>query len=115
MGIMFHMFLFAFWVNRTPKCEADIFHKFWSAYMHASHINYIDVPILLRAHAACMSCMPNVMSLGVAYDANHVIMMSSASTFHSCLVGMMWHAIIGVHVACTPHHHGLLHIGMTYT
>ena len=55
------------------------------------------------------------------YNANHVIMMSSAFTFHWCHGGMMWHYIIW-HLHCfntssscfasTPHLHALLHISM---
>ena len=47
-----------------------------------------------------------------AYDANHVTMMSPEFAFHSCHVGMRSHAIIGVHIVGTPHHHGLHCMGM---
>ena len=46
------------------------------------------------------------------YDANHVTMMSLAFTFHLCHVEMMWHDIIGVHIAGKPCHHGSHHMGM---
>ena len=43
--------------------------------------------------------MPDVISLGLAYDENHIIMTSSVFAFHSCHVGMRWHDVVGVHIA----------------
>ena len=54
MRIMFGMFLFAFWVIRTPKCEVVIFPKFQLACMHAGHLKYIGMPILLKACTPCV-------------------------------------------------------------
>ena len=45
---MFGMFLFAFWVFSTQKCEVVIFAQFGLACVHARPLNY-----LLRAHAPC--------------------------------------------------------------
>ena len=52
MGIMFGMFLFAFQVFITQKCEAVIFPKFKSACVHARPLGYLDVP----SHWACTLC-----------------------------------------------------------
>ena len=40
-----------------------------------------------------------------AYNMNQVIMMSAACMFHSCHVGMMWHDVIGAHIACALNWH----------
>ena len=47
-----------------------------------------------------------------AYDASHITMMSPVFEFHLCHVRMSWHDVIGVHIARTPHHHVLHHMGM---
>ena len=79
MRIMFGMFLFAFWVFSTQKCETVIFTRFGLACMHARPLNYLDMPIYLEhmdhAHVH-MSRMPNMMSLGFPYNVNHIIMLS---------------------------------------
>ena len=62
----------------------------------------LDAPYLFRhMHHAYVHaiCMPNVMSLGLAYNVNHVIMMSLAFMFHSCHVQIRWHDGIGVHIS----------------
>ena len=102
MRIMFDMFLFAFWVFSTQKHVVVIFTKFDLACVHARQFKHLEAPILVRAHAPCTmhaSHMPNMTSHGLAYNVNHIIMMSSAFTFHSCYVGMRWHDVIGVHLA----------------
>ena len=54
MGNMFGMFSFAFWVIRALKCETVNFLKFESAGVPVRPIKYLDVPILIIAHAPCM-------------------------------------------------------------
>ena len=66
---------------------------------------YLGAPILLRAHVPCMHVYDAHAHHDVtrlAYDANHVTMMSPAFAFHSCHVEMRWHDVIGVHVVATP-------------
>ena len=53
MGNMFGMFLFAFWVFSTQKCEVVNFPKFELACMHAQPLGYLDTPYLFRAHVPC--------------------------------------------------------------
>ena len=81
--------------------ETVIFNKFGPACMHPRPLDYLDVLALYRAHVSC-AC-PCIMharhDTTFAYNANHVIMMSSAFAFHSCHVGVRWHDIIGVHLA----------------
>ena len=62
----------------------------------STHQDYLEHMCHAGVHA---SCMPNVMSLGFAYGANHIIMTSLAFAFHSCHVGMRWHDLIGVGIA----------------
>ena len=102
MRIMFGMFLFALWVFSTQKCEAVMFVIFGSACVHARPLNYLDVPVLLRARAPCpcaciMHAQHNVTRVHI--NVNHVIMMSLAFTFHSCQLKMRWHDVIGVSFA----------------
>ena len=115
MGIMIGMFLFAFHVFSTQKCEAIIFPKFELACIPARPLGYLDTLFL---HRACVPCMHvcdvhsrcDVTTL--TYDVNHVIIMSLAFVFHSSHVGMRWYDVIGVHISCTPHHHGSLCLSM---
>ena len=115
MGIMFGMFLFAFWVFSTQNCEAVIFTQFKLACMHARPLEYLD---MLFLHRACVPCTCVCIAHArcdvtrFAYNASHIIMTSSAFAFHSCHIGMRWHDVISVSVAWTPCHHGLLCIGM---
>ena len=48
------MFLFAFWVISTQKCEAVNFPKFESAGMPIRLFGYLGIPISLRAQAPCI-------------------------------------------------------------
>ena len=76
----------------------------------------LSTPILIIAHVPCMHAHDAHAHCDVtrfAYDANHITMTSSAVTFHSCHVGMMWHDVISVCVVGTPCHHGSHHMGMT--
>ena len=69
--------------------------------MHTDHVNYYSMPELLRnIHYACMhvSHMPDMMSLGFAFDVNHVTMMSLGFASHSHHTCLMWHDVIGVHI-----------------
>ena len=50
---MFGMFLFAFWVFSTQKCEVVIFAQFGLACVHARPLNYLDALTSPRAHAPC--------------------------------------------------------------
>ena len=54
MGLMFGMFLFAFQVFSTPKCEDVIFSKFELVCVHARPLRYLDMLIFYRACAPCM-------------------------------------------------------------
>ena len=98
------MFLFAFWVSSTPKCEAVNLPKFELACIHTRPLRYLDIPILLFACVPC-TCMCDVDAqcdvTRFAYDASHITMTSPAFTSHSCHVdvGMRWHDVIGVHIA----------------
>ena len=66
-------------------CSITLMHQFYLEHMQ---------------HACmCMLHMPNVMSLGFAYNANHIIMMSLAFAFHSYHVGTRCHNVIGVCIA----------------
>ena len=116
MGNMFGMFLFAFWVIRTSKCEAVNFLKFESAGVHVRPFKYLGAPILIIAHAPC-TCSCDVHAhhdvTRFAYDANHVTMMSPVFMFHSCHVEMRWHDVNSVRIVGTPCHHGLHCMGMT--
>ena len=109
------MFLYAFWVISTQKCEVVNFPKFKSAGIPVRPFKYLGMPISLRACVQCMHAHDSHAHHDVTritYDANHVTMMSPAFTFHSCHVGMMWNDVIGVHVVGTPCHHGSQHMGM---
>ena len=80
MGIMFGMFLFTFQVFSTCKCEVVIFAKFGSGCVHARPLDYLDALSLHKAHVPCMHAAMVHARCDVtsfAYDANHVIMMSS--------------------------------------
>ena len=90
MGIMFGMFSFAFG-NLVPK----------------------NVKQLISLSLSQLACMPghsdtciHVCDVHARQDitrftnkVNHVIMTSSAFTFHLCHIGMRWHDVIGVHIA----------------
>ena len=66
----------------------------------------------------CVSHMTDVTSLRFAYDANHMIMMSSAFTFHSCHVGICGmtsfvftlheHHVIMIHFTLAFHRHVII-------
>ena len=99
MRIMFGMFLFASWVIRTPKCEAVIFPKFWLACMHASLVQYISMPKVLRVHMQCMHTHVVHAQCDFAYNVNHVCMTSLEFTFHLYHKGLKSYDVIGVHVA----------------
>ena len=102
MGIMFGMFLFAFRVFNTKKCEAVIFTKFELACMYTRPLEYLDTIFLHRACAPCMLMHivhPKHDVTRFTYNVNHVIMTSLSFAFHLCHVGMRWHDIIGVRVA----------------
>ena len=106
---MFGMFVFAFWVIRTLKCEVVNFFKFESAGVPVRLMEYLDMPILIIAHVPCMCTHDAHAHCDVTrftYDANHVTITSPAFVFHSCHVEMRWHDIISVHLVGTPHHHG---------
>ena len=110
------MFLFAFWVICTQKCEAVIFPKFKSAGMPVRPFEYLGAPILLRAYAPCMHTHDAHAHHDItrfAYDVNNVTMTSPAFVFHLCHIEMRWHDVIGDHIVGTPHHHGSHHMGMT--
>ena len=114
MRNMFGMFLFAFWVISTQKCEVVNFLKFQSVDIPIRLFKYLGVPISLRAHmchAHDVHAHHDVTRS--AYDANHVTMMSPVFTFHLCHVGMRWHDIIGVDIVGAPCHHGSHCMGMT--
>ena len=116
MGNMFGMFSFAFWVIRALKCEAVNLPRFKSAGVPIRPFKYLDVPVLIIAHAPCMYTHNAHTQRDVtrfAYDANHVTMTSPAFAFHLCHIEMRWHDIIGVHIVGTPCHHGLHRMGMT--
>ena len=101
------MFLFAFWVIRTLKCEAVNFLKFESVGVPVRPFEYLGIPILLTLHVPCMHAHDVHAHCDVTrltYDVNHITMKSPAFVFHSCHVGMSWHDIIGVHVVGTPGH-----------
>ena len=110
------MFLFAFWVISTQKCEVVNFLKFQLAGIAVRPFKYLSAPISLRACVPSM-CTHDVHAhhgiTRIAYDANHVTMTSPASAFHSCHIQMRWHDVISVHIVETPHHHGLHCMGMT--
>ena len=116
MGNMSGMFLFAFWVIRTLKCETVIFPQFELAGVPVRPFEYLDAPIVILARAPCMRAHDAHAQHDVtrfAYDANHITMTSPAFAFHSCHVGMRWHDVIGVRVVGTPHHYGSHRMGMT--
>ena len=102
MGNMSGMFLFAFWVFSTQKCEAVIFPKFKLACMSARPLGYLDMPFSIIGCVPCM-CTHDVHAqcdvTRFTYDVNHVTMTSPAFAFHSFHVGMRWHDIIGVCIA----------------
>ena len=115
MGNMFGMFSFAFWVIRALKCEVVNFPKFESAGIHIRLFEYLDVPILIIAHAPCMRACDVHAQHDVtrfAYDANHVTMTSPVFVFDSCHVETRWYDIIGVRVVGIPCHHGSHRMGM---
>ena len=116
MGNMSGMFSFAFWVIRTLKCEAVIFPKFESAGIPVRPFEYLDVPILIIAHAPC-SCVRDAHAqrdiTRFASCANHITMMSPAFMFHLCHIEMRWHDVISVRVVGTPRHYGSHRMGMT--
>ena len=116
MRNMFGMFSFAFWVISTQKCEADSFLKFESAGIPIRPFKYLSPPILLIACAPCTHMCDVHAHCDVTsftYDVNHVSTMSLVFMFHSCHIGMRWHAIIGVHIVGTPCPYGLYQMGMT--
>ena len=97
------------------KCEAVNFVKFKSAGVPVRPFEYLDVPILIIAHAPCMPMHDAHAHRDVtrfAYDANHVTMTSPALVFHLCLVERRWHDVISVRIVGTPRHHGLHCMGM---
>ena len=75
MGNIFGMLLFAFWVIRASKCEVVNFINFESAGVPVRQLEYLDVPILILAHAPCMHAH-NVHAhcdiTRFAYDVNHI-------------------------------------------
>ena len=88
-GNMFGMFSFAFWVIRALKCEAVNFIKFESAGIPIRPFEYLDVSILIIAHAPCMHTHDTHAHCDVtrfAYDVNHVTMTSPVFVFHLCHV-----------------------------
>ena len=94
MGNMSGMFLFAFWVIRTLKCEAFNYLKFKLAGIPIRLFEYLGAPILIIACAPCTSACdvhahPDVTRF--TYDANHINMTSPAFVFHSCHIEMRWH------------------------
>ena len=115
MGNMFGMFLFAFWVIKALQCGTVNFPKFKSAGIPVMPFEYLDVPILIIAHAPC-TCASDVHAhcdiKRFAYDVNPITMTSPAFTFHSCHVQMRWHDINSVCIVGTPHHHGSHCMGM---
>ena len=114
-GNMFCMFSFAFWVIRALKCGAVNFIKFESAGVPIRPFEYLDAPILIKAHVPCMHTCDTHAHCDVTrfgYDANHITMTSPEFAFHSCHIETRWHDIIGVRVVGTPCHHGSHHMGM---
>ena len=94
---MFGMFSFAFWVIRALKCEAVNFIKLELVGVPVRPFEYLDMPILIIAHAPCM-CACNVHAhcdvTMFTYDVNHITMTSPAFAFHSCHVEMRWHDVL---------------------
>ena len=114
MRNMFGMFSLVFFVIRALKCEVVNFLKFKSA-VHRPFI-FLGVPILLIACAPCLHMHDAHAHHDInrfAYDVSHITMTSPVFVFHSCHVRMRWHAVIGVCVGGTLHHHGSHCIGMT--
>ena len=73
------MFLLAFWVIRTLKCEAVNFPKFESAGIPIRPFEYLSTPILIIFCVPCMHMHDAHAHHDVTrftYDANHVTMMS---------------------------------------
>ena len=88
MGNMSGIFSFAFWVIRALKSEVVNFPKFESAGILVRPFEYIDVPILVIAHAPC-TCIYDAhaqrdITRFTSY-ANHVTMTSPAFMFHSSM------------------------------
>ena len=86
MGNMFGMFLFSFWVIMTLKCEVVNSVKFKLAVIPIRPLKYLDMPILIVAHAPCMYAHDVHAYREItrfAYDVNHVTMTSPAFVFHS--------------------------------
>ena len=54
MGIMFGMFLLHFGYLGTQNVKQLFFTKFGPACAHTRSLEYLDIPILLRAHVQCM-------------------------------------------------------------
>ena len=71
MRIMFGLFPFVLWVCGTQKCEAAIFTKFGSACRHARPLDYLDAPVLLRAHVPCT----HVHAMHAGCDVTRVVRM----------------------------------------
>ena len=69
-----------------------------------ANLNVYSMSDLLRdvhhAHAHKLH-IPNMTSLGVACDVNHIGMMSLTLqfAFHSHNIQLIWHDVIGVHIA----------------
>ena len=101
MGNMFGMFLFAFWVFSTWKCEVVNFLMFWSACMNARPHGFLGMPFLNIAHAP-HTCVHNAYAqcdvTRFTYDVNHITMMSPEFAICSWHVGMRWHDVIGGHI-----------------
>ena len=112
---MFSMFSFAFWVIRALKCEGVNFIKLELVGVPVRPFEYLDMPILIIAHAPCMRACNVHAHCDVTmftYHVNHITMTSPAFAFHSCHVEMRWHDVFGFHVVGTPCHHGSHCMGM---
>ena len=75
---------------------------------------YLDVPILIIAHAPCMHAHDAHAHRDVTrftYDVIHVTVTSPVFVFHLCHE-RRWHDVIGVRIEGTPRHHGLHHMGL---
>ena len=86
MGNMFGMFSFAFWVIMALKCEVVNSVKFKLAVIPIRPFEYLDIPILIVAHAPCMHAHDAHAYRDItrfAYDVTHATMTSPAFAFHS--------------------------------
>ena len=65
MRNMFGMFLFAFWVISTQKCEVVNFLKYGLAGIPIRPFKYLSAPILIIAPTPCMHACMHVMHMPI--------------------------------------------------